>query len=154
MSNRPNNDLLEEYASLAVWRAAEKQAERSTHKRHRTGAVIFYGMNGKPRLYSTGTAHPHDGGRRAFSVHAEMHAVSRLPPDHGGAVCLLVTLTKAGNYATNSRPCEHCAKLLAKHVWGVIYCEMCNDGSWAVRRVSSADLLDGYLHRTKLSPEE
>jgi hypothetical protein len=149
--NRPSDELLEQYAPLSMWRVAEKQAERSPHKRHRTGCVIFYGMGNTPRLYATGAAHPHAGGRRSFSVHAEMHAVSRIPPDHGGAVCLLVTLTKAGNYATNSRPCEQCAHLLAKHVWGVIYAEMTNVGTWAIRRASANDLCDGFLMRTKVN---
>ena len=153
MKNRPADDLLEQYAPLVIWRAAEKQAQRSPHKRHKTGCVIYYGMSSKPNIYSTGTAHPHNGGRRTFSTHAEMHAVSRLPPDHGGAVCLLVTLTKANNYASMSRPCEQCASLLSRYVWGVIYAEMTNDGNWAIRRVSANDLLTGYLSRTKLNPD-
>lgn len=150
MTNRPTDDLLEQYAPLVIWRAAEKQARRSPHKRHRTGCVIYYGMGSdKPNIYSTGTAHPHSGGHHAFSIHAEMHAISRLPPSHGGAVCLLVTLTKAGNYASMSRPCEQCANLLQRYVWGVIYAEMTNDGNWAIRREPVENLLNGYLTRTK-----
>lgn len=151
MKNRPDIELLEKYAPIAMWRAAEREANRSPHKRHRTGCVIFYGMGKNHILYSSGTAHPHDGGRRTYSVHAEMHAVSRLPPDHGGSVCLLVTLTKAGNFATNSRPCVHCAGLLAKHCWGVIYPELCNDGSWAIRRESCVNLTKGFLQETALT---
>jgi len=151
--NRPPDELLSMHAPLTIWRMAEKEAARSPHYRFKTGCIIYYGMgNGNTRTYSTGTAHPHNGGRRrTYSIHAEMHAVSRLPPQHGGAICLLVTLTKSGNYATNSRPCVTCASLLDKHTWGCIYAELCNDGSWAIRRTPTADLLSGYLQPTKMN---
>ena len=153
MNNRPPDKLLEQFASLTIWRLAEREAMRSPHKRHKTGAVIFYGMGGKSTIYSSGTAHPHDGGRRSYSVHAETHAVSRLPPNHGGAVCLVVTLNKTGNYSTCSRPCENCANLLARHVWGTMYCEMTNTGTWVVRREPAENLLNGFLQKTKVNNE-
>jgi len=152
--NRPPDELLSMHAPLHIWRMAEKEAARSPHYRFKTGCVIYYGMgNGNIRTYSTGTAHPHSGSRRTYSIHAEMHAVSRLPPEHGGAVCLLVTLTKSGNYATNSRPCVNCATLLLKHTWGCVYAEMANDGSWAIRRESTENLLKGFLIPTKMNPD-
>jgi cytidine deaminase len=154
MNNRPSDELLDQYAPLHIWQMAIKQAERCPHKRFKTGCVIYYGMSGNnTRTYSTGTAHPHGGGRRTYSVHAEMHAVSRLPPDHGGAIALILTLTKTGNFATNSRPCAHCAGLLSRHVWGVIYPELCNDGSWAIRRVGAKELMHCYLQETKMTAE-
>jgi cytidine deaminase len=84
------------------------------------------------------------------STHAEQHAISRLPNAHGGAICLIVTLTRNGHYATCSRPCEGCAESLSKHCWGVIYCEKCNDGeTWAIQRTPTEELLRGYLMPTK-----
>lgn len=148
--NKPSDELLAQYAPLEIWRTAEAQAIRSPHKTHCTGAVIYYGMDkNRADIYSTGCAHPHDGGRISRSTHAEQHAISRLRHGYGGAVCLVVTLTRNGHYATCSRPCEGCAKSLSKHCWGVVYTEKCNDGSWAVRRTSIEELLRGYLMPTK-----
>jgi deoxycytidylate deaminase len=151
----PAQELLQQAAPLHLWELAHKQAQRSPHKRHRTGAVIYYGMGNDrlPTIYSKGCAHPHGGGRRSFSVHAEMDAIARLHGNSGGAVCLVVTLTKGGNFAHSSRPCHNCAKLLEKYVWGVIYAERANDGSWAIRRDSPEDLLRGYLIPTKMNKE-
>lgn len=145
--------MLECYAPLNIWREAERQATRSPHKQHKTGAVIFYGMGGAKQgeIYSTGCSHPHDGGRKSRSTHAEQHAISRLPPAHGGAVCMIVTLTRSGHYATCSRPCQGCAESLKKFCWAVIYVERCNDGTWAIRRESITQLLSGYrLRPTKI----
>lgn len=148
--NKPSEELLEQFAPLDIWREAEKQAARSPHKQHKTGAIIYYGMNKKhPEIYSTGCAHPHDGGRVARSTHAEQHAISRLQNSYGGAVCLVVTLTRNGHYATSSRPCAGCAKSLEKFCWAVVYAELCNDGSWSVNRISTKTLLHGYLKPTR-----
>lgn len=151
--NKPTDELLQAYAPLEAWREAEKQACRSPHKQHKTGAVIFCWMTSKTRwpydIYSTGCAHPHDGGRKSRSTHAEQHAISRLPNSYVGAACLIVTLTKNGNYATCSRPCKGCASSLEKFCWRVIYVEKCNDGTWAVRSTSPKELSRGYLIPTK-----
>lgn len=149
--NRPPDELLQRAAPLAIWRKAERQALRSPHTRWRTGAVIYYGMGDRnqAQVYSQGCAHPHDGGRRVRSIHAEAHAVSRLPRLAGGAVVVIVTLTKCGHYATVSKPCQGCAELLRKCVWGVIYAERTNAGTWVVRNESPEDLLGGRtLHPT------
>jgi len=147
--NRPSTELLEQYAPLNMWERAEKEAQRSPHYRHKTGCVIYCGV-GHNELFSTGTAHPHSGGRRSFSIHAEMHAISRLPPKSHNGVAVIVTLNKSGkNFAANSRPCVHCANLLKNHVMTVIYPELCNDGSWAIRVVDAAILCSGYLKPTK-----
>jgi cytidine deaminase len=150
---KPADDLLAQFAPLHIWREAEAQAMRSPHRTHKTGAVIFYGMGGREHgeIYSTGCAHPHDGGRKARSTHAEIHAIQRLPHAYGGAICLIVTITRNGNYATCSRPCEGCAKSLSKHCWAVTYVEKCNDGSWAVRREDCRELVKGYLKPTKVT---
>lgn len=148
--NRPPDQMLSQHAPLNIWKEAERQAARSPHRQHKTGAVIFYGMDKKHAdIYSTGCAHPHDGGRKARSIHAEQHAISRLPNEYGGAVCLIVTLTKNGHYATCSRPCKGCTDSLSKFCWSVVYAEKCNDGSWAVRKSSIDELMRGYLCDTR-----
>jgi cytidine deaminase len=149
--NRPSDELLSQHAPINIWRDAETQAMRSPHRQHKTGCVIFYGMNGKNsgKIYSTGCSHPHDGGMHVRSIHAEQHAISRLPQYYGGAVALIVTITRSGHYATCSRPCEGCAISLNKYCWSVVYAERCNDDSWAIRRQSCSELLNGYLKPTK-----
>src|SRR5687768_16926246 len=118
--NKPDDLLLKQFAPLIIWREAEAQALRSPHRQHKTGAVIFQGMGTKSEIHSTGCAHPHDGGRVVRSIHAEQHAISRLPPvRYGGAICLIVTLTRSNHYATNSRPCKGCANSLYKYCWAV-----------------------------------
>jgi tRNA(Arg) A34 adenosine deaminase TadA len=148
--NKPPLELLSQYAPLEMWEAAEKQAFRSPLRTHKTGCVIYYGMNHgrKNEIYATGCSHNHDGGRSSRSTHAEMHAIRRLPPEHGGAKAIIVTLTRSGNWASCSRPCYDCAELLQKHVWGVYWAERTNDGGWAVRAVGVEELLHGYPKRT------
>ncbi len=131
---KPADELLSKFAPLEIWKAAEAQALRSSMRHHRTGCVIYYGMGGSKNgeIYSTGCSHSHDGGRAVRSIHAEAHAISRLHAQHGGAKCLIVTLTKANNYASCSRPCYGCAKLISDHCWSVIYSDRTNDGGWAI----------------------
>lgn len=137
--NRPPDELLASVAPIEIWRQAEKQAARSPHKRFKTGCVIYYGMNHgkKAEVYATGCAHPHAGGLKTYSTHAEQHAISRLAPGAAGAKAIIVTLTAHNNYATCSRPCAACAKALGERVWGWYYAELCNDGSWAIRSEAS-----------------
>lgn len=140
---RPTDEQLAAAAPMEIWEQAIAQAKRSPHKRHRTGAVIYAGMgSGAGEVYSTGCSHTHDGGLKVRSMHAEHHAITRLPPMHGGSVCVIVTLTRSGNFAKVSKPCSTCSKLLSKHVWGVVYAEQANDGSWMVFRHSPDTLKD------------
>ena len=140
MKNIPSTSILTEVAPLAVWEETCKQAKRSTHKRHRTGAVIF--KNGKrPEIFAKGCSHNHDGGMAIASVHAEHDAITNLPKDFDADTVCIVTLTKAGNFAKNSRPCLSCARQLLSIVDRVIYCEMNNDGSWTVNSETITSLL-------------
>lgn len=113
------------------------QALRSPNKRHRTGAVIF-GVD--ERVLSKGTAYPVEA-LAIRSIHAERDALSRWQDKNYGT-CLIVTLTKVGNFAQVSRPCFSCADALDQRGlnW-VIFAEKANDGSWAVRREPPCDLL-------------
>jgi deoxycytidylate deaminase len=140
MKNIPNTGLLTEVAPLAIWEEASKQARRSTHMRHRTGAVIF--KNGKrPEVFAKGCSHNHDGGMAIASVHAEHDAITNLPRDFDADTICIVTLTRAGNFAKNSRPCLSCARQLTGIVRNVIYCEVDNDGSWLVNSETIESLL-------------
>lgn len=148
--NRPGDTLLEYYVPLYVWELAEKQARRSQVKRHRTGAVIF-ASNGF--ILSKGCSHSHPGGLSVRTVHAEMHALGKLPKEYyNGERCLVVSLTRCDNYATSSRPCVRCAEALKKKgVLTVIYAEKANDGTWCVNGRSPQDLLNGNLVETRLT---
>ena len=147
----PPRDLLEQYAPGHIWDLAEKQALRSPHRRHKVGAVIFYGMGGSdaPKVYSKGCSHSHAGGLSVNSIHAERDAISKMHGTCGGAVCLIVTLSRKDRWAGSSRPCEECAKALKPRVWGVIYAERTNDREWAVRSDSPERLMYGFLKPTK-----
>jgi len=141
MKNIPSTSLLTEYAPMSIWDEAIKQAMRSTHKRHRTGAVVFK-SDKKCEILAKGCAHKHDGGMAIASVHAEHHALLSLPKDHHNAdtICI-VTLTRTGNFATSSRPCISCSRQLLGVVESVIYCEFSNDGSWIVNNESIESLV-------------
>jgi cytidine deaminase len=145
IKNRPPDELLRRYKPLPFWEEAVKQAMRSNHARHRTGAVIDYD-NG---AIAKGCSYKHHGGLRVNSFHAERHAltIQHLPPTHGK--CIVVTLTKANNFAACSRPCYDCAHALQKRMVGVIYAEQTNDGGWAIREVPFDLLTEGYLKPTR-----
>lgn len=143
MKNIPSTSLLTEAAPMSIWEEATKQARRSTHKRHRTGAVIF--KSGKrPEIFAKGCSYDHDGGMVIASVHAEHEAISNLPRDYDSDTICIVTLTKGNNFAKNSRPCLSCARQLVGIVKEVIYCEMMNDGFWVVNQ----ETIDSLLNRT------
>jgi deoxycytidylate deaminase len=148
---KPTDALLAEYAPLSVWREAESQAARSPFKRQKTGAVIFNNVGRKLDIMSTGCSHPHDGGRKVRSIHAEQHAIARLNYVKWGHTCLIVTITAGENYANCSRPCEWCARAIKSVCNWVVYAERCNDGSWAIRREDCDKLVKGFLKPTKVT---
>ena len=155
MNKTPTNELLQTFAPMWVWKEVIKQAQRSPQKRHKTGAVIFNKPR-NPNLLSVGTAHPHNGGHKVASIHAEADAISRVHKNAPvyDAVCVVVTLTRDGHFAMSSRPCEGCAaQLKAKGLWRVVWCEKANDGSWAVNSESPEQLLEGTLIKTKYTEE-
>jgi len=85
-------------------------AERSPFLRYGTGCLIL-APNGEP--ISRGWSH-HPGHRleRYRSVHAELHALSRLRGDLPGGICLVATRAVRTGRQTTGRPCRECARLL------------------------------------------
>ena len=138
MKNIPSTSLLEIAAPIHIWEEAIKQAKRSVHKRHRTGAVIFKG----DKILSKGCAHTHNGGLAIHSIHAEHHALQNFRDTDLSANICIVTITKTGNFARSSRPCHACSALLEKNLNRVVYCEMTNDGQWVVNDERTDDLFD------------
>jgi deoxycytidylate deaminase len=135
--------MLKYYAPLRIWAEAVTQARRSSFNRHKTGAVLFDGD-----FLATGCSHKHNGSYSVNSIHAERHALSRWYMNTF-PFCVVVTLTKAGNFASCSRPCRDCAVALQNKGCGVIYAEQTNDGGWAIREVAWDMLTEGYLKPTR-----
>lgn len=134
-----------QYGGLEVWNEAVKQAMRSPHNRHRTGAVIFNHRG----IRAKGCSYKHNGSLAVNSIHAERHALSHISKDFYLGQCLIVTLTKVDNFANCSRPCRDCALALTGRMCGVIYAERTNDGGWAINELSFDSLTRGYLVPTK-----
>ncbi len=138
--NRPDNSLLEKVAPIELWEIAIKQAKRSTMRRFRTGAVAYHISDFE--VYARACSHTHNGGMQIASVHAEHALVNRLRKNNpGGAVALVVTLNNRGSFTSSSRPCLSCAKLLSEQVWGVVYADKSNDGSWIINHESPNDMI-------------
>ncbi len=139
--NRPPDDMLQQFASLDLWKVAEEQARRSTMRRYLTGAVAYYGMGNHKsiKVYAKACSYR---GLTNISVHAEQDLCRKLDRvQYGGAMVLIVTLGKAGNYAHSSRPCISCAQRLANYAWGIIYADRDNTGEWTVHKESPSDLV-------------
>ncbi len=149
--NKPDLKLLAKAAPLHVWQAAEKAAMRSTVRLFHTGAAIWYPK--QANIISTGCSHPVDSGQHC---HAEEHAVQRVAlKNHNDQLyCLIVTLTQAGNWASNSRPCTRCVCHLASRGIGyVIYPYFDKQtNQWAVQKERVGDLYnvafaDGLINK-------
>lgn len=119
---------------------AERQAERSTLRRFRTGAVL---VDGKGNLVSKGCSNRMNALDR--SVHAEEHCLSTLYMSDSSKdlTCVIVTLTRSGNWASSSRPCARCVHLLSKNgVSRVVYPERTNDGDFVINDESVESLVE------------
>lgn len=86
---------------------AIKAAERSSVRRHKTGAAVY---DSNMNLLAIGWSHVPEGKlvSTPWSKHAENHALARA---HGKGVphtIVIATLTKAGN-VTKGDPCSSCA---------------------------------------------
>lgn len=145
LGRMPPRELLETVAPYSLWEEAVAQAVRSPHKRHRTGAILFDQM----KIIGRGCAHD-SYGTAVRSIHAEIEAIKpRIwKPFAERPSCLIVTLTRVGNFASVSRPCTGCARaLLNCEIKNVIFAERANDDSWAVRCEPPINLLNGKLTR-------
>jgi deoxycytidylate deaminase len=133
----PTADILMEHAPLSAWKAAEKQALRSTYKLFKTGAVL---LDKRGNVVSKGCSHPRHGHPPRPSMHAEQHALSGIL-NPTGMTCLIVTINKSGNYACSSKPCAFCTHILNKAgIERVIYAERTNDGEWSVNNETVSSL--------------
>lgn len=92
--------------------AAAKIAARSPVRRFQTGAVIF--RDGE--ILSTGWSHASDKNMTNYrSVHAEMHALSRLDVrDAVGSIIAIVTISRKSGNRTDGTPCFFCLSNLKK----------------------------------------
>lgn len=134
----PTKNILVMHAPLDVWRAAEKQALRSTYKLFKTGAVI---LDRRGNIVSRGCSHPRQGIPPRPSIHSEQHALMGAG-DVEGMTCLIVTINKTGNYACSSKPCAFCTHILHKAgIERVIYAERDNSGEWSVNNETVESLI-------------
>jgi deoxycytidylate deaminase len=103
----------------AYVRKAALAALRSNHKNHMHGCVIINNRDGK--IVATG--YNHNSGaplKESFSVHAEMHALSKLSSSmrskYPDCSLLVIRVTNRCNpCAKHSFPCELCRKVIQKH---------------------------------------
>jgi pyrimidine deaminase RibD-like protein len=124
----------------SIWNAAEKQAERSTNRNHRTGCVLINPSSG--RIVARGCAHLPAMNLATRTMHAERHALSSLGGRANGMWAVLTTLTPVGHHARCSRPCANCARALYRAgVSMVVFHERDRNGVWHERRESTEDLV-------------
>ena len=137
-------DFLEDVLPEHIWLEAEKQANRSTLKNYRTGAVIFTKKDFT--ILARGCSHiPNNG--NVMSTHAEDHALDSFRKEYGYGRrqigILVVCINKADNYAFSARPCAACAEQLALNdIETVYYAERINDGTWVCNVESPQELVD------------
>lgn len=80
-------------------------ARKSDVKSHKHGCVII--RNGQ--IVAEGFNHYCDHLRHQYTIHAEVHALSRLKGSRGGGTCdMIVVRVHTDGALKLSRPCEHC----------------------------------------------
>ncbi len=149
MRGKPSKPHRELWLPESIWEQAEQQAERSTLRRFRTGAILVDGQ----RVVGRGCSHITSRKLARQSVHAEQHALSGVY-DTDGLTCVIVTLNRSGNWAWSSKPCAFCTHLMYNAgIERVIYGERDNTGSWTInaedlesliKRASVADICAEY----------
>ena len=91
-------------------------ALRSTLAMHKTGCII---VNRDNEVVSTGWSHMSDTNyAKYYSVHAEFHALNRLPKSKNDGRLRAYVATVSGrrqNQVTIGRPCFRCASNLQRH---------------------------------------
>ena len=88
---------------------AIKLAGRSSHQRHRTGAVIAH----KDKILAEGWSHVSSLRlKELYSIHAEIHCLAKARHlDLENATCYVATLTRV-DHLTMGKPCLTCAVAL------------------------------------------
>lgn len=126
----------------SIYQEAYKQAERSTLKNYRTGAVVFKGEE----VYFKGCSHIKANNGPHASIHAEQHcvdeAVRQMYRHISGLNMFVLCIGKAGNPAFSSKPCYSCAiRLSAIPVEYVYYLERMNNGKWIMNVKTQLELI-------------
>lgn len=136
---QPNKDLLQAALPLAIWKEAEKQAQRSPLFRFRTGAAIWHPSNG---IVSTGAAHhTNQMLSSTASVHAEHHALQRASSVKGSHIAV-VTISNCSSWAHSACPCYSCAKMLEGRGIAEVHYALWSQGKWTVVSERPSDLLE------------
>jgi tRNA(Arg) A34 adenosine deaminase TadA len=91
---------------------AIRAAANSTIRTHRTGCAVY---DRAGQLLATGWSHvpPGDLTATPWSMHAEHHALSRVPPKSRPHLAVVATLARSGN-VTCGDPCPACAEFLRR----------------------------------------
>jgi tRNA(Arg) A34 adenosine deaminase TadA len=134
-------DLITSRFNREIYNEAYKQAERSTLKNFKTGAVMFKGED----IYIKGCSHTKMGFQPLASVHAEEHCVDLFRKSRKVYDLSIFVLCIGGrnkNPAFSSKPCFNCAnRLQSINVAYVYYLERTNDGIWTMNVKKPIDLI-------------
>lgn len=135
-------DLVTKQFSGKIFEEAYKQAERSTLRNFKTGAVVFMGED----IYLKGCSHTIlDPFEPLASVHAEAHCIQlarKLFVKNQPLDMFVLAIGKTGNPAFSSKPCLSCVRNLdVIPVRYVYYLERLNSGQWILNVKSPIDLL-------------
>jgi len=135
------SDLVGQYLPIELWEEAVNQANRSTVKSFKTGAVIF--DDNTYEILARGCSHHNMKRNYLPTIHAEDHAmrVSGIRKFYCSSI-LITTIGKAGNFAFSSRPCVNCTHLLDKYeINKIYYLERMNNGAWIVNAVRTDNII-------------
>lgn len=125
-----------------LWEIAFSQAQRSTLKAFKTGAVVF---DRKGNIIGKGCSHIAINSR-GKSTHAEEHAIHNAGKHIEQAKVLIVTIGRSGNPAFSSRPCFTCVRMMKKYLISeIIYPERLNDGTWIINKESPTEMWNRSL---------
>src|SRR5215211_310576 len=122
--------IIVENFSYKIYQETYKQAERSSLRNFRTGAVVFKGEH----IYLKGCSHIKMGFHPLASTHAEAHCVEQAKPEQlhkNDLNMFILSIGRAGNPAFSSKPCYSCLQSLT-FIEYIYYLERLNDGQWTM----------------------
>lgn len=135
-------DLVTKQFSEKIFEEAYKQAERSTLKNFKTGAVVFKGEE----IILRGCSHTTLDLHQLASIHAEAHCIEQVwkrKLDFSDLDMFILAIGKTGNPAFSSKPCLSCVrKMHIVPVRYVYYLERLNNGIWTMNVKTPLDLMD------------
>lgn len=133
----------------SIYFEAYKQAERSTLKNFKTGAVVFKGED----VYLRGCSHTKINNGPHASIHAEQHCIEEAMKSNlrernahnyipSGLSMFILCIGKTGNPAFSSKPCYSCSQQLDRiPVEYVYYLERMNSGQWIMNVKTQVELI-------------